>query len=253
MKFLIPAFLLLALPAAADTVRLKNGSTLEGKVIVDGDSVVVEMDFGRVTVKKTDIAKITYDVSPLQELEKKLAETKSDDAEALYKLGVWARERELEVNAKELFGKVVAINTDHDGARTALGFRKHEGRWLVEADWYAAQGMVKYRGAWMKREEIEKLELAKDESERRNRTDNKLVDAQAELLRAQADLAKAQAEAERTRAEIEKQIAQPAIRYVYVPVQQGALHTHTVYGYTYSCCCQKTAVKPAPKCEPPKK
>ncbi len=251
MKLLTPALLLLlAFPAAADVVRLKNGSSLEGKATVNGDTVVVEMDFGSVTVKRSDVTKITYDISPIQELDRRIGETKMDDADAVYKLGVWAKQHELETRSKELFKRVITLNPDHEKARGELGYRKFENRWLSDEDWHAANGEVKYGGAWMKREEVEKLQLAKDESEGRRRLDNRIVEAQAELLKAQAELTRAQAAAERTRAEIEKETLKP--RVVYIPVVAGGtVHTHTVYGWTYQCCCSKAAAtaKPPADCQ----
>ena len=239
MKVFAPAlFCLLALPASADIIRLKNGSTIEGKATVSGDTVVIEMDFGTITVQRADVTKITYDVSPLQELEKKIGETKMDDADAVYKLGIWAKEHELEIRSKELFKRVLTLNADHEKARGELGYRKVESRWLSDEEWHAANGEVRHGGAWMKREEVEKLQQAKEESEGRRRMDNRVADAQAELLKAQAELTRAQADSERTRAEIEKETLKP--RVIYVPMAGGGtVHTHTVYGWTYQCCCSK--------------
>jgi len=52
------AALLLALPAAADTVLLKDGKTLEGEVVDTGDAYEIRTADGMKTVKKSDVGGI---------------------------------------------------------------------------------------------------------------------------------------------------------------------------------------------------
>lgn len=246
MKLLAPALLLaMASAAAGDTLRLKNGSTLEGRVIESGDTYVVEMDFGRVTVKKDDVAKVTFDHSAIQRLDEKTAATKMDDAGAVYKLAVWAKENDLGNHATKLFKKAVEVDPDHAGARAELGYRRHEGRWLLEDDYFAATGKVRFRGAWVMREEADRIQAGEQEARNRQSNETRVTEATAKLLEAQADLARAEAAAERVRAEVAQASKAPVVRYVYLPAA-STLHYHYCYGVTYSCGCSKGAA-PAPK------
>ena len=54
----IALLLLLALPASADILYLKNGGKIEGKVTRQKNSYLVETDLGKVTVKKADVIRI---------------------------------------------------------------------------------------------------------------------------------------------------------------------------------------------------
>ena len=50
--------LLLALPASADILYLKNGGKIEGKVTTKKSTYLVETDIGKVTLKKSDVIRI---------------------------------------------------------------------------------------------------------------------------------------------------------------------------------------------------
>jgi hypothetical protein len=253
MKYAPLALALVALPVWGDTVHLRNGATLEGKVVEAGDKVVVEMDFGRVTVSKIDVAKIAYDKSPLQELDEKVKAAKMDDPEAVYKIALWAKDRDLGNRAKELLQRVVELSPDHAGARGALGFRKHEGRWLTDDEYFGAIGMVKFRGAWMKSEEVEKIRLAEAEQQSKAASaasENLIRDAQRRVLEAEADLVKAKAETERVRGEIER--VRQELRTKYVAYSPGFFWSSVRRG----CCppgCGCGHHAKAPAAEVPKK
>ena len=75
MKNVIAAFAALALsvPALADEIRLKNGSVLEGVARDQGDSVVIELDAGTVTIPKDQIRSVTHSSGPLDELEERVS------------------------------------------------------------------------------------------------------------------------------------------------------------------------------------
>lgn len=230
--------------ASSDTVHLRNGSMLHGRVMESGDKVLVEMDFGTVTISKSDVARVVYDRSPLQELEERERAIDGNDAEALYRLGVWAKQKELATRAAELFRRAVAVDPDHAGARGELGYRRHEGKWLTEDEVQAALGKVRFRGAWMERAEVDRILLAEQSQRQESARESLMTEAKRKLLEAEADLVRAKAETERMRAALEQAAAMPVVRTVYVPL---AVHVHRTATGSRFCMCRQ-GPKAAPAC-----
>ena len=151
--------------ARADEVVLRNGARFEGQVVEGKDSVTVVMDFGTMTFKKVDVRRIDRGPSAMSEFDAKAAELKSDDLDGKYKLAMWARQKQLDQRAKGLFEEILARDPEHAGAREALGYRRHEGRWMTEDEINLLNGLVYFRGGWMRREvadEIRRLEVERD-------------------------------------------------------------------------------------------
>jgi hypothetical protein len=64
----IAAFLVLASPVAADTIKLQNGSTLEGVILKEeSGEVVIRLKYGTVTVNRAEIASIEKSAPPAGE------------------------------------------------------------------------------------------------------------------------------------------------------------------------------------------
>src|SRR5258705_853632 len=99
--------------AKADEVVLRNGARFEGQVRESGDSVVVTMDFGTITFRKMDVARIERGTSSLAEFDAKYAELKGDDLEGRYRLGLWARSKELTQRARKGFEEMLGPNPNH--------------------------------------------------------------------------------------------------------------------------------------------
>lgn len=222
---MIPVLLLLVvLPAHADVVVLKNGSTIEGIATESGDWVVIKLDFGTVKLARSEVARIVKAESPLQELQRRRKELKDGDAEARYELAGWADQQELYTSARNLHREVVELSPDHEGARRALGYRKHDGKWLTEEEYYVAGGYVKYDGRWVPREVAAALE---SEAER----------ARLERLRAEAAerIRAMDAEVELARIAAERELRELELHYrstfVFYP------HYHYIGTVTYPCGC----------------
>ena len=68
---------------------------------------------------------------------------------------------------KEELETVIGLNTNHEGARRMLGYRKLNNEWLTEEEYMIAKGFVKYQDKWVPKElavELVKLEQAKEEA-----------------------------------------------------------------------------------------
>ena len=169
MKTLAAAPLCLALlagPALADEIVLKNGRTLEGKATESGDLVVFEKAGLRMELRRDEVSEIRKSPSPKEEYAKKSAaldayHTKNSkqkpDAESRHRLGLWCATKGLKEEAKAEQEKAVALDPDHAGARRALGFVKTDAGWRLEDEVMKEKGLVRADGRWVTPEEAEKI------------------------------------------------------------------------------------------------
>lgn len=119
--------------AFADRVRLKDGRTLEGKVVDLGDRVRIEFGRGSVTFSKEEIASIERVKSAAETYREKAAALAEDDVEGHFQLAQWSREQGLEEEARAELLRVIAIDPEHAQARALLGHVKVAGEWVDTA------------------------------------------------------------------------------------------------------------------------
>lgn len=143
----------MSLSTTADEVVLRNGAVFEGIVTETGDRVVVKMAVGTMSFKKIDVASVRKTEDALSVYEKRAAEAAT--AEARYELGTWARERGLARQAEAQFEKAIDQDPEHAGARRALGYEKHEGKWVRFDDLMLSKGFVKVGNGWQPKEAVE--------------------------------------------------------------------------------------------------
>ena len=192
-----------SLPALADEVVLRNGARFEGDVRESKDTVTVVMDFGSITFKRIDVARIERGPSAILVFDGRLVLLKPDDLDGRFELAMWALDNHLDQRATSLLEHILKRDPNHAGAREALGYRRHQGKWVTEEEYYREQGLVPFRGEWMKREiveEIARLEAQKEAELRREveleMMRYRVAEAEAAAAQAQEDAARAQAEAE---------------------------------------------------------
>ncbi|MCZ7649306.1 MAG: hypothetical protein M5U26_29290 [Planctomycetota bacterium] len=197
------ALLLFCAPAGsarADIVILKNGKSLEGRVVEDGDAVVVHLSFGTVRIARDRIEKIVAKKTPLDEYHERAAaldvrfgpEAAGAEAGAMwFELAGWCGQRELPRQREEALKRVIALDPGHEAAREALGYVRVGERWVSGDERQEALGLVRYNGQWVTPE-------ARDEAERRAE-DARRKDLVGRIQ--EADLRLKQAQAEKTEAE----------------------------------------------------
>lgn len=205
-------FLALALlPCArADTVTLDNGKSLEGHVIDNGDTIVIELAQGTVRLPKARVRAITYKVTAQDEFRERVAGIRADlendkltasqAAERFFALAQWAGDNGLLRARTEALKMALDADPEHAGARGASGFVLQDGRWITKAERNQALGFVLYEGQWVPAEAAREAEEAKDAARQkqlgadRAEADQRVKEAQAGKLEAERDLLDAQRE-----------------------------------------------------------
>ncbi len=101
------------------------------------------------------------------EYQERAAKLSTDDANGHYVLGLWCSKSGLDAEARLEFEKVVALNADHEGARHALGYVRHQNRWLSHGEAMRAKGFVRHEGTWLLKEEVASRLLPATEKQRK--------------------------------------------------------------------------------------
>lgn len=192
--------LLLALPAAADEVVLRNGSVFSGVVLEEGERVTIRMDYGTMSFRRIDVREIRTSDDPLKELETRAR--KASTPQETYDLALWARERGLKGRSDELLQRVLGQDPGHESARKALGYEKVQGQWLKDDELMMSRGLVKHGGRWLPKDTVEQL-LAQENAEAIEHDRQKTLRQAAETHR-EIELQKIALERERIEAELEK-------------------------------------------------
>lgn len=149
----------------ADVVILTNGKSLEGRVTRDGDSIVIDMAQGQVRVPRDKVRSIQPKRTPLDEYAEKRQQIQQDlttgkilpavAADRWYEAAVWAGELNLTRARDEALKNTLALNADHEEARKASGFYRHDGKWLTFSERNLAMGFVHFEGRWVPPEAVE--------------------------------------------------------------------------------------------------
>jgi hypothetical protein len=179
-------------PAAADVVHLRDGRTLEGSVIRAGDTLIVRRKLGSSHVHLSDVLRIEETTDRWDEVERLRGQLANGTADERYRFGVWCRDHDFKEESQRAFLSVLRLDLDHAGARAALGYVLHEGRWLSRADKKRLEGLVEHEGAWVTPEEKAKRVAAKKEEARKARA------ARREAAEAEKLAKRQRREAERT-------------------------------------------------------
>jgi hypothetical protein len=149
-------------PAYADTIVLRGGGQVQGKVVPDPDQkdrVQVWLLQARkpLSLKRAQVLEVIPRESPLDEYLPKRRSTPAT-AQAQYDLGVWCEQNKLTELARAHFEAALESDRSFAAAHRKLGHVLRGENWLSREELSSAQGMVKYKGRWVSSEEKAKLE-----------------------------------------------------------------------------------------------
>jgi len=151
----------------ADTIHLKGGSTLDGKILEEtDDSIVILTQFGKATIERNRIVKIEYKISTEETFEKMKEAVDEKDADSLFDFAMWCKENGKKREYSQYLKRALKVDDQHDAANRELGNIPFDDKWFSadELEQYKkdktermkAQGMVLFEGEWMPEWEAKK-------------------------------------------------------------------------------------------------
>lgn len=122
-------------PAPLDVVTLVDGSTVEGRVILDADDrVICKTASTARTLARNSVREVRSRERSLAEYLARFDALEGNDALALSELGDFARSRGLEDEARGAWLRVVRAHPSADAAWSRLGARKVRGAWRLDVN-----------------------------------------------------------------------------------------------------------------------
>jgi hypothetical protein len=155
MAYLVAGFG--ATSARSDTIMLRGGGQVEGKVVPDPkdkEKVQVWLLKGRtpLSLRKGQIAEVLTKASALDDYfdkKKKAPQT----PQGQFDLGTWCEQNKLTDLARLHFEGALTIDKSFEPAHKKLGHIYHGGYWVTRDELNSIQGLVKYKGRWVSAEE----------------------------------------------------------------------------------------------------
>lgn len=145
-----------AVPADAGTVRTKDGLVLEGEVVRRPDgALLVKTADGEVVLPADRVAQVEDDAGAVGALRAALASLACGDVAGRYRVALRAEGAGLFDVARAAHESVVAADPEHAASRRALGYERHDGRWMPLAEARRARGLVLFQGVWRLPAEVE--------------------------------------------------------------------------------------------------
>ncbi len=227
MRIVMTVFALVfaGLSALADEVLLRNGHKVTGIEREEKDRIVVETGYGTVAFPRDQVVSVTKGDTPMHAWPARFAEIeKSKNAEDFTKLAAWARESGMPRYVGGLMKRALELDPDNAEARAALGFVRHNGRWVTVAELRKEQGLVQDGGRWV-------LPLEKELAERRRlEAESRRIDREAERKRLEEKRKREREEAERQASVRAAEAAPVAVDYSPGWRRRGILNDWWWYG-----------------------
>jgi len=159
---------LLAPFATPDIVTMKSGQKIQGKIVQeDGSKLVVDTKFGRMELERSKVDRIERQRLPKEEFHVRL-KAAADDANKLFDVAMFAKEKRLDKEYKEALAAVIEVDSNHLVANELLGRVMYDGKWFTPeglegyklelADQMKAKGRVLYKGKWIKEDTAKRLQ-----------------------------------------------------------------------------------------------
>ena len=158
---ILASLLIVAVPAFADIIHLKDGGQIEGKVISESETEVqLATKYGVQSIPMEQVKSIEKTPTIREIYRRKLDELQSDEPDSHYQLGLWCKEQGLDSEAKLQFREALKLDPDHHGSRVELGYVFYGGKWVHTdeiSELIEEKGYVVHDGRLMTKEEYDVL------------------------------------------------------------------------------------------------
>lgn len=152
----VAVLLVLSAPAWSDTLVLKTGARLEGKVLSREKGVIVfqTRGGGRATFQESQVDHVVPGKTAEDDYAERAAKLAFTDVKGHFELAGWCKQQGLLREMRAELDLVLAAEPDHALARALLGQVKVGTRWLPRDEAMKAQGYVQHKGQWLKPEQV---------------------------------------------------------------------------------------------------
>jgi hypothetical protein len=151
-----------AVAARADVFVLNSGGQIEGTLVTTPDAprdkYVIKTDLGGVLTLAKDQVKEIVKRKPAEIEYDKKRHLFPDTVEGQWELAEWCQANHLGEARKTHLRRILELDPNHAGARSALGYSKFDGQWKTQDEVMTERGYVEYKGRWRLPQEIEILE-----------------------------------------------------------------------------------------------
>src|SRR4051812_35519789 len=148
--------------ARADRIVLRGGTTIRGVVLPSPSAagqVLVQTENLTTPIKyrKDQVVEVISEPSALKDYLDRRDQTAAD-APAQYELGLWCEEHKLSAFAEIHYRRAIELDKAYAPAHKKLGHVLHSDQWITGDQLREAQGLVKFRGKWISKEEKAKVD-----------------------------------------------------------------------------------------------
>jgi hypothetical protein len=148
----------------ADRITLRGGGQIRGKILPDPehpDRVKVLSESGKtpLSFQKSQIVQVAAEPSVLDEYLLR-CDKMAPSAQVHYELGLWCEEHKLKDLAQLHFEAAVKNDKSYEPAHQKLGHVLVGDHWIWGDELREAQGLVRYKGQWISKQEKEQRAAA---------------------------------------------------------------------------------------------
>lgn len=145
----------------ADTIVLRNGGEVRGKVKVNRDSnerlkdyVVALETGGHIKLAPNQVAK-HIESSPRQTAYRDLLDSMPDTADSHWEMAQFCSKNAL-VERKEFhLQRALVLDENHQEVRKSLGYIWKDGKWISQSEEMQRRGFKRYKGTWQLARDVE--------------------------------------------------------------------------------------------------
>jgi hypothetical protein len=137
---------------------LKSGGRLEGewnnpKRRPDDAYELTTAAGLKLTLPSDTVAKVFVKTDVEREYERHLPRM-PQTAEGHWKMAEWCRETGLRTKRDFHLQEVLRLDSEHEGARLALGYQRYDGVWRTQDEQMKRLGYVRYQGRWLTPQDV---------------------------------------------------------------------------------------------------